>query len=231
MELFLKSKKLVVKTIRYLRYFYHIIKYKNSQKVFLIGRNKTGTTSMRILMRKLGYKDGDQRIAEWLQNPFLKGNYKPLFRYINSAEFFQDYPFSYPPTYRILSKKYPTAKFILTERDSSKIWFDSLKRFHSKGFNFSGNVTWNDIKNVSYVKKGWMYKNWEYLGFTNSRHPYDEELYRKHYECYNNDVKEFFGNSKNFIAINLNKSIDVVRLSEFLNVPISNFPHLNKSKS
>ncbi len=220
---------MVVKTIRYLKYFYHIIKYKNSQKVFLIGRNKTGTTSMRILMRKLGYKDGDQRIAERLQTSFLKCNYKPLFRYINSAEFFQDFPFSYPPTYRVLSKKFPTAKFILTERDSSKIWFESLKRFHSKVFNFSDNITWNDIKNLTYVKKGWIYKNFKYLGFTNSGYPYDEELLRKHYECYNTDVKQFFGNSKNFIAINLNKPIDAVRLSKFLNVSISHFPHTNKS--
>lgn len=41
-------------------------KYRNTAKIFCIGKNKTGTTSMARLFRELGIRVGPQREAEKL---------------------------------------------------------------------------------------------------------------------------------------------------------------------
>ena len=85
-----------------------------TSKVFCVGRNKTGTTSLDVALRELGYLMGDQREAEWLIDAYAARDFKPIVEYCRSAEAFQDVPFSYPYTYVVLDQAFPESKFILT---------------------------------------------------------------------------------------------------------------------
>jgi hypothetical protein len=90
-------------------------------KVFCIGRNKTGTTSLKRAFEDLGYPVGDQRKAEILTGKhYFDGNFQPIIDYCKTAQVFQDVPFSYPETYKYLDKAYPGGKFILTLRDDPR---------------------------------------------------------------------------------------------------------------
>ena len=123
---------------------------KGKVKYFCIGMNKTGTTSLKFLFEDLGFHVGDQRKAEILTGKFyLDQNFKPIIDYCQSAQVFQDIPFSYPDTYKYLDKAYPNSKFILTVRNDSEQWYNSVIQFHAKLFGSDGRIpTGNDLKKV-----------------------------------------------------------------------------------
>lgn len=86
------------------------------QKVFCIGRNKTGTTSLKKALSEFGYLIGDQRAAERLIDAYAIRDFGPIMSYCETAEAFQDVPFSWPYTYVVLDQAFPNSKFILTVR-------------------------------------------------------------------------------------------------------------------
>ena len=162
------------------------IKAKGKTKVFCIGRNKTGTTSLKSAFEDLGYPVGNQRKAEILTGKYyFEGNFQPIVDYCKTAQVFQDVPFSYPETYKHLDKAYPGSKFILTVRDSPEQWYRSITRFHAKKFGKEGRIpTVEDLKNASYVWPGFMYNVVRVHGTTDDA-PYDKRTMLAHYERYN----------------------------------------------
>ena len=74
-----------------------------TSKVFCVGRNKTGTTSLKVALQELGYIMGDQREAERLIDAYAARYFTPVVGYCRSAEAFQDVPFSWPYTYVVLA--------------------------------------------------------------------------------------------------------------------------------
>ena len=110
----------------------------------------------------MGFKVGNQRNAELLMNDYMRNDFVSIINYCKSADFFQDVPFSKPKTYEILEKKFTDAKFILTIRDSSEIWYNSLVRFHNNIFFHGKKPTSHLMKNISYVEKGWFYNVFKY---------------------------------------------------------------------
>jgi hypothetical protein len=101
-------------------------------KIFCIGMNKTGTTSLEKFMELHGYACGDQVSGELLLTDFASGNFQSIIDFCQTADFFQDLPFSAPNCYKVLRVNYPDAKYILTVRDSAETWYNSLVRFHEK---------------------------------------------------------------------------------------------------
>jgi len=102
------------------------------EKVFCIGYNKTGTTSIGKMLSDFGYNLAPQRPFEDFYIKHLTLKNKPsLFDLIEKYDAFQDIPFSKSDYYLKIYKKYPNSKYILTIRDS-KEWFASLIRFHKK---------------------------------------------------------------------------------------------------
>src|SRR4051812_14602679 len=96
------------------------------EKVFCIGLNKTGTTSMKKVLENFGYKLNIQREAEMLSVEYSKRNFKPVIDHCLTADAFQDAPFSFPYTFVILDHYFPNAKFVLTVRDSTEQWYKSM---------------------------------------------------------------------------------------------------------
>lgn len=94
-------------------------------KIFCIGVNKTGTTSLARALTELGIIVGKQKLAERLIHDWARRDFRRLFLYCHTAQAFQDVPFSLPFTFQALDQHFPGSKFILTVRDTPKQWFQS----------------------------------------------------------------------------------------------------------
>ena len=203
----------------------------NKTKFFCIGMNKTGTTSMKKAFEDLGYSVGNQRLAERLTPYYHKRDFGPIIKYCRTAQVFQDVPFSWLNTYKILDQAFPDSKFILTIRDSPEQWYHSVINFHSKRFGHF--PTAEDLKNSNYVWKGWEWENKvAYWGITDENDIWNKGKYVKRYIQHNNDVEQYFKvKYDKLLIINLSKSDSYNRFTEFLNIksPYKEFPWENKT--
>ena len=91
-------------------------------KIFGIGIQKTGTTTLGWCLRQLGYRHRSYHPrAAW----YLRlGWRRPLRRIMDAYDSFDDEP--WPHAYRLAEQWYPDAKFILTIRRSADAWVRSL---------------------------------------------------------------------------------------------------------
>jgi len=233
------------------RYLYNILQFcKNSlikdvepnNKIFVIGLNKTGTTSTEQALIELGYKMGNQADAELLGEYVLFGNYQFLIKYLKTAEAFQDIPFSIRGFYKILHQKYPQAKFILTVRRDADTWCQSLinftkKNLKSQNIEFGDKVTINDTKKIVY-RYPMMYARLSKMLWTGDRHfinddepLYNEEYLKYYYNQHIEESKEYFRNNENFLILNVESQGAYKELCTFLGKePLKDeFPHLNKT--
>jgi len=220
-------------TIRHLKSVRKKYKSKNKKKYFCIGQNKTGTTSLECAFEDLGYPVGDQRKAEILTGKhYFQSHFQPIIDYCISAQVFQDVPFSYPETYKVLDKAYPGSKFILTVRDDAEQWYRSITRFHAKLFGKDGQVpTVEDLKSATYVWPGFMYNMIRVHG-TPENDPYNKEIMVAHYKRYNREVMDYFKDRlDDLLVINVGENGTYQKFIEFLGVESSynDFPWKNRT--
>lgn len=206
---------------------------KNKEKIFCIGFNKTGTTSIESVLKDFNYKMGDQQKGELLLHDWYNRNFKPIIKYSESADAFQDIPFSLPNTYMFLEQYFKNAKFILTVRDNEDQWYQSITKFHSKLWSDGiHKPTIDDLKNATYHYKGFAYDFNRFMFNTPDDDPYNEEILKKHYRNHNYSVIEYFRNFHNkLIVVNVSKDKDYLRLCNFLEKKPkgNNFPWENKT--
>lgn len=211
------------------------LKYANSGKVFCIGKNKTGTTSIAKLFEDLGLVVGSQPKAERLSTDWIDRDFRRIIRYAKyQGEAFQDIPFSLPDTYEALDKAFPDSKFILTVRKSPEVWYDSLIRFHSKVFG-NGNVpTKTDLQNARYVHKGFAWEMMNALHDLDHDDLYNKEILIRDYIKYNDDVQAYFKNKNDRLLIVTLEDDDIVqKVKSFLDIQndISVMPWENRTSS
>ncbi len=216
-----------------LKPFYKIRFYKK-QKIFCIGLNKTGTTSLKKAMEELNYKVGDQREAELLFDDWVKRDFKRLINYCKTAEFFQDAPLSFPYTYIAMDQAFRGSKFILTIRDNEEQWYNSLVTFHGKLWG-NGNVppTAEDLKKANYIYPGFPYHSRLHLNKVSETDPYNKNILIDYYNTHNNNVKDYFRfREKDLLILNIAEKEAFKKLITFLNVKteINEFPWENKTK-
>lgn len=226
-------KKSVFSAYCFLKRLLHSFQSRNKTKYFCIGRNKTGTTSLKVAFMQLGFLVGDQRKAEKLYDKYyFNGNFGPIIRYCRSAQVFQDVPFSCPETFKHLDKNYPGSKFILTIRDDANQWYNSITRFHAKKFGKEGRIpTSDDLKDAFYVRKGMPYNTVRLHG-TPDNDPYNREIMASHYENYNHEVMEYFKDRpEDLLVLNLSEDDAYNKFIQFLGVesPCNSFPWENKT--
>ena len=207
--------------------------FRNKPKVFCIGQNKTGTTSVEYVLKQLGYKMGRQAKAELLIHDWAKRDFKKIVKFCHSADAFQDIPFSNDFTFEILDYAFPGSKFILTIRKSKDEWFESIKRFHTKLIGKDRLPTADDLKAYPYRYKGWMWDNMQLKYGVDETTLYDYKIYTRQYERYNQTVMDYFRYRKDdLLVLNLSDSEAMKNLYEFLGFKYdgSVMPHLNQSK-
>ncbi|KAA3507677.1 sulfotransferase family protein [Agrobacterium rosae] len=94
-------------------------------KIFGVGLNKTGTSTLGACFQRLGYKH--LSVRRDLLQAYREGRLNDVFSEIDQYETFEDWP--YPLMYRELEERYgPDAKFVLTVRKSPQTWLRSLER-------------------------------------------------------------------------------------------------------
>lgn len=213
-------------------------------KIFGIGFNKTGTTSLEDIFKHYGYRLPDQNEQErLLTRDVFNNDYARLKEFVEQYDAFQDMPFSQGLSFVACDALFPEAKFILTLRDEDE-WFDSLYRFHKKifGFNdrtelekvffsgrtlylYEGYVEANQERIVSVVKNGRLKVDWSLL--------YDEAHYKKVYRERNAEIMKYFANRPDkLLVIDVTKEQDTQKFCEFLGIPsdkIIDMPHKNKT--
>lgn len=214
--------------------YYGRIKSVGKQKIFGIGNNKTGTTSLKVAMNELGFVVGHQRTAEKMTEDWAKRDFKPIVKYCKSAQFFQDVPFSKPYTFVVLDHEFPKSKFILTVRDSAEQWYHSLTKFHAKKWGKNGRIpTKEDLQQASYIEKGRPWRANRFSYDTPQEDPYNKDVLIQYYINYNKSVKEYFRHrTDDLLIINVAEEGAYQKLCDFLGVePVRDgFPWKNKTK-
>ncbi len=203
-----------------------------NQKVFCIGLNKTGTTSLEQFMRENGFKCGDQAEGELLINAYTDKRWDEIVSFCNSAEFFQDLPFSAPKTAEVLLKKFPDAKYILTIRESAEVWYKSITEFHKIKFGKAGNLpTKADLNRALYRYKGFAWDANRALYDSPEKEPYQKVTLIKAYEDHIHNVNQLFKGKQNLLIIDIGKRDAVQHLNNFLGIKsnLNTMPWLNKT--
>lgn len=203
-----------------LRRFVNSIKVKNKQKIFCIGRNKTGTTSLTRAFKDLGYVVGEQDVAEHLfEKYYLTGNYQPIIEYCKTAEVFQDVPFSFYEIIPHLDKAFPDSKFILTTRDTAEQWYQSFVKYYSKTVGVEGRpATYEELDTHHYVSKTFRKNFIVNAHGTTKAAPFDKQKLVSIYNQHNDFVKEYFESKPDkLLTLNIAKANEFGRLLKFLN--------------
>jgi hypothetical protein len=175
-------------------------------KIFGIGLNKTGTTTLGQCGQELGFRCTTCDIG-LLEDFVEKKEFKRIKNTVANFDFFEDWP--WPLMYKQLDFMYPDSKFILTVRKSEKVWIESLK---------SHSMRTHPTLHCRSLAYGY-----------NFPHKYEKEhveIYRKH----NNDVREYFKGRDNFLEICWENGDDYEKLCNFLGVEVLKqpVPHANK---
>ncbi|MGM0953485.1 MAG: sulfotransferase [Pseudomonadota bacterium] len=221
-----------------------VLANKNFNKIFCIGYNKTGTTTLETVLRLYGYQLPNQQEQEIrLSKNVFSTEYEELKGFCSNYDAFQDMPFSQGLTYVAADALFPNSKFILTER-AAESWFKSMCGFHKKVFNIDdlSKLTEKDIvEKFTYLYPGYSHANRERLlsSFNGEeRHVrwdklYDYELYTKMYASRNEEIKRYFMNAPHkLLVIDVTKETSTKRLCDFLNIPSElsiDMPHRNKT--
>ena len=207
--------------------------FRKKTKVFCIGQNKTGTTTIEAILSSLGYKIGNQEKGEMLLQEWAIRDFKPIVKLCKTADAFQDIPFSNDFTYEILDYAFPNSKFILTVRNNKDDWYNSLTRFHTKVIGKDRLPTADDLKEFSYCYKGFIWEENKFKYGIDESTLYDYKIYTDQYEKHNYRVKEYFKyRPEDLLVLNVAENDAMEKLFLFLGVEYSGetMPHLNSSK-
>jgi len=208
-----------------------ILRKKN--KVFCIGQNKTGTTTIEAVLKSLGYKIGDQRKGELLIKDWAVRDFKNIVKLCKTADAFQDVPFSNDFTYTVLDYTFPNSKFILTVRNDKDEWYESLTRFHTKLVGKGRLPTADDLKAFKYRYKGFVWDAMQVKYGIDETTLYDYKIYTDQYDMHNQRVIEYFKYRPNdLLVLNVAEENAMEKLYTFLGIPYDGeiMPHLNVSK-
>ena len=218
---------------------------KNYGKIFCVGANKTGTTTLSKILSEYGFTmpiQVEQEIR--LTRQVFSTNYIEFKTFISRYDAFQDLPFSQGLTYVAADVAFPNSRFILTERDPDD-WFNSIQNSIRKKIGvppkqrLTAELLVNNFRYLypGYVEEFWerellqqdvygrLKPNWDLVD--------DKNFLKEKYRERNEQIKQYFYNSvEKLLVINLTEEVNTLKICEFLNIPTEYafpIPHLNKS--
>jgi hypothetical protein len=101
-------------------------KQKNLPRIFVIGQNKTGTTSVHKALRKSGSRH--LTINTVTTKLYKNQEDEKLMKIAERFDTFDDWPWNRPRIVKKAIDWFPDARFVLIERDEQK-WISSFRRF------------------------------------------------------------------------------------------------------
>ena len=175
-------------------------------KVFCIGFHKTGTTSLEVALKKLGYKVTG---SFGTKDPDIAGKvHEAAYAMVERFDAFEDNP--WPILYKELDARFPGSKFILTRRPTES-WIRSQVK---------------DFAATETPMRRWIYG--EDAGCPEG----NENIYTARYERHNREVLEYFeGRPNDLLVMDIPGDARWDKLCAFLghDVPDEPFPHANKA--
>ena len=176
-------------------------------KYFIIGLNKTGTTSIRHALGGALQTECITSIRSMYKIDAILSFTDSLIR--EGKIIFKDRPWN-SGCYKELNERYPNSKFILTIRDQEEWWLSvkdwlSMKAKWTKKLNRDNKIR----KLASKIK-------------TYNRHfncpKINKNCYINYYNSYNNAVIEYFKNKSNFYILNLRKDFNWTSIQKITNL-------------
>ncbi len=188
-------------------------------KVFCIGYNKTGTTSMAKAFSELGLVVGIQWVAERLLRDWARRDFRRIFLYCYTAQAFQDTPFSLPFTFQALDQRFPGSKFILTLRDSAA-WYKSQTRYDAALYGRGCIPTLDDLRAAKYHYPGHPYEIHTLIYNIPADDPYNREILIGDYNAHNYAVQKYFRHRpEDLLTLDVAEPGAYDRLCQFLGKP------------
>lgn len=202
-------------------------------KIFCIGRNKTGTTSLEQALKNLGYQLGDQTSGERLFRDWIRRDFRRIVDLCTTADAFQDIPFSLPYTYQALDQAFPGSRFVLSVRDSADEWYESMVRFHTQIVGKGRTPTADDLREFKYCYPGFLWEVQQHVFRVKEGQEYDRAVCTENYERHNEDVRRYFYyRPEALLVLNVADSDAMRCLCRFLGREYcgQEMPHLNRSQ-
>lgn len=206
--------------------------HSTTPKVFCVGMNKTGTTSLDAALTQLGYRVAPQAPAELLIHDWAQRKFTALVEFCHTADAFQDIPFSLPYTYQVLDMHFPQSKFVLTIRASSDEWYRSICSFHGKLWNNGQIPQMEHLKAAKYRYPGYAYEALKYVYNTPDDDLYNQSTLIQLYERHNAAIQEYFRyRPDDLLVLNVSHPNSYHQLCDFLGKPRvdATFPWENKT--
>lgn len=214
-----------------------------SPKVFGIGYNKTGSSTLEAVFRHYGLRAPKQLDQERLLAglPF-NGEFSTLRAFIEDYDAFQDFPFSQFETYVACDVLFPGSKFILTIRDPDA-WFKSYESYYRAEYNLNDSKV---LSEASFLDKDlYLFRNYVHgtmrqtvMTVQNNQAVPDWSLafdpdYFKSLYCARNDaiIRYFSGRPGALLVVDLTQEKDTRKIVAFLGLTESSIiamPHLNQ---
>ena len=178
-----------------------------SGKVFGIGLNKTGTSTLGACLTTLGYRHRSYSLRQVQR--LRTQQWDALLADYAAADSFDDWPT--PRLYRQLDEAFPGSLFILTRRRSTEDWLASISDHALR-------TRWREGMLVRHTFYGCPYPQ------------INPALYRRAYEDHQAAVHEHFrGRPQQLLELCWDDERDWTRLCGFLGVPVPDvaLPHVN----
>jgi hypothetical protein len=182
-------------------------------KIVGLGMGKTGTTTLKIMLERLGYKVHDGGIE--LVKPTVEKDLDTIFKVVDEYDAFEDEPWNM--LYKEIDRQYPGSKFILTYRKTPEKWLKSLIN-HSTNTGYRG-------------KADCVYYHQMLYGY-----PYVVTHEKEFLDIYNSHIaeaKEYFKyRPEDFIEICFENGDGWDKLCKFVDKPIpqdTSIPHEKKA--
>lgn len=181
----------------------------SDRKVFCIGLNKTGTTTLHQAFEMLGVRSlhwGGPTSGKKVGRALREG--RPLVEDFPGIEAFSDIA-GLSKRYAILDEQYPEARFILTTRPMEG-WIES-RRAHV-------------LRNRERAARG------EYTGTFLEIEP---DAWRAEFEAHHAGVAEYFGDREDLLTMRITEGDGFDVLCPFLGLPVpaEPFPHRHKASN
>ena len=175
-------------------------------KVFCIGFHKTGTTSLELALKKLGYRVTG---SFGTKDPDIASKvHEMAYAMVEQFDAFEDNP--WPILYKELDQRFPGSKFVLTRRPT-EAWIRSQVK---------------DFAQTETPMRRWIY------GDDAGCPEGNEETYVARYQRHNREVLDYFADRPDdLLVIDLPNDDGWSRLCPFLGaeIPDESFPHANKA--
>lgn len=182
-------------------------------RVFCVGMNKTGTSTMKQCFELLNIMpvacptNYSKMERAQIHRFYDLKDYDSMLELATKYRAFEDRPWNMWSMYQKLDERFPNSQFILTERDAES-WWRSAER-------------WITVSKPEVLDRYQLHLR---------VHNADKDSMIESYLRYNQEVRDYFRGTGKLLIMNLEHGEDWTKLCTFLNAPIPAvpFPHANR---